>query len=259
MTARILVAIAATLSLGACATNDIHAGTSAGRLTASSLAEASGGSQVRVVLEPDSVGLPPVSVAEYMNRQEAALRRELEGTGVKVERTGDEILLTLPGNITFATGNADIRSDFFDVLTSVSKVLSEYDRTLIRITGHTDSIGGDKINVPLSERRADSIAAYLRAQKISSNRISAYGYAARYPVASNDTPAGREQNRRVEILITPTEAGMAPSSLSQSSLAEADPVADDTSVQEPATDTPSADDDGSDLAVDAGQANVPPG
>lgn len=144
-------------------------------------------------------------VGNYMDRQEAKLRAELQGTGVQVRREGNNLTLIMPGNITFSSGNADIRSDFFPVLNSVAKVLAEFNKTSISITGHTDSTGGDKINQPLSERRADSVAMYLRSQKVNSARIQAYGYGSRYPVASNDTPSGREQNRRVELQLVPNE------------------------------------------------------
>jgi outer membrane protein OmpA-like peptidoglycan-associated protein len=144
-------------------------------------------------------------VGNYMDRQEAKLRQELQGTGVQVRREGNNLYLVMPGNITFATSSADIRSDFFDVLNSVAKVLAEFNQTSIRVTGHTDSTGSDSINQPLSQRRADSVAMYLRSQKVSSSRIQSYGYGSRYPVASNDTPVGREQNRRVELELVPNE------------------------------------------------------
>lgn len=144
-------------------------------------------------------------VGNYMDRQEAKLRAELQGTGVQVQRDGDNLTLIMPGNITFASNSADIRSDFFSVLNSVAKILAEFNQTSIRVTGHTDSTGGDKINQPLSERRADSVAMYLRSQKVSSARIQSYGYGSRYPIASNDTPSGREQNRRVELELIPNQ------------------------------------------------------
>lgn len=144
-------------------------------------------------------------VGNYMDRQEAKLRAELQGTGVQVQRDGNNLTLIMPGNITFASNSADIRSDFYSVLNSVAKVLAEFNQTSIRITGHTDSTGGDKINQPLSERRADSVAGYLRNQKVNSARIQSYGYGSRYPIASNDTASGREQNRRVELELIPNE------------------------------------------------------
>ena len=142
-------------------------------------------------------------VGNYMDRQEAKLRQELQGTGVQVRREGDNLFLVMPGNITFASNSADIRSDFFPVLNSVAKVLAEFNKTSIKVTGHTDSTGGDKINQPLSENRADRVAMYLRSPKVSSARIQSYGYGSRYPVASNDTPSGREANRRVELELVP--------------------------------------------------------
>ncbi len=144
-------------------------------------------------------------VGNYMDRQEAKLRQELQGTGVQVRREGNNLYLVMPGNITFATNSADIRSDFFAVLNSVAKVLAEFNQTSIRVTGHTDSTGSDSINQPLSQRRADSVAMYLRSQKVASARIQSYGYGSRYPIASNDTPMGREQNRRVELELVPNE------------------------------------------------------
>ncbi len=150
-------------------------------------------------------GIAGGGVGAYMDRQEAKLRQELQGTGVQVRRDGDNLYLIMPGNITFSTGNADIRSDFFPVLNSVAKVLAEFKETSIKVTGHTDSTGSDKINQPLSERRADSVAMYLRNQRVASARIQAYGYGSRYPVASNDTAAGREANRRVELELIPNQ------------------------------------------------------
>jgi outer membrane protein OmpA-like peptidoglycan-associated protein len=142
-------------------------------------------------------------VGNYMDRQEAKLRQELQSTGVQVRREGDNLVLIMPGNITFSSGNADIRADFYDVLNSVAKVLVEFKETAIKVSGHTDSTGGDKINIPLSQNRADSVARYLRTQKISSSRIQSYGYGSQYPVDSNSTDSGKQANRRVELELVP--------------------------------------------------------
>lgn len=151
-------------------------------------------------------GAVGAGVGNYMDRQEAKLRQELQSTGVQVRREGNNLYLVMPGNITFASGSADIRSDFYDVLNSVAKVLNEFKATSIRITGHTDSTGGDKINVPLSQNRADSVGSYLRTQKVSGSRIQSYGYGSQYPVGSNSTESGKQANRRVELELVPTEA-----------------------------------------------------
>ncbi len=146
------------------------------------------------------------SIGYYMDVQEAKLRQELEGTGVSVTRMGDNIVLNMPGNVTFDTNRAEIKPQFYAVLDSVSKVLQEYQKTLVEIAGHTDSTGSDAINQPLSERRADSVAQYLRSREILPDRIAAFGLSSRHPVAPNDTAEGRAQNRRVEITLVPLTA-----------------------------------------------------
>lgn len=151
-------------------------------------------------------GAVGAGVGNYMDRQETKLRQELQSTGVQVRREGNNLYLVMPGNITFASSSADIRSDFYDVLNSVAKVLKEFKDTSIRISGHTDSTGGDKINIPLSQKRADSVAGYLRSQKVSGARIESYGYGSQYPVASNSTESGKQANRRVELELVPTES-----------------------------------------------------
>jgi outer membrane protein OmpA-like peptidoglycan-associated protein len=143
------------------------------------------------------------AVGYYMDRQEAKLREQLAGTGVQVVRQGDNIVLSMPGNITFATNSADLNSSFYPVLDSVALVLNEYDKTLIEIAGHTDSTGSDEYNQALSERRAKSVADYLRSRNISSMRMEAFGLGERYAVADNSTPEGRQLNRRVELTLVP--------------------------------------------------------
>ncbi|MFO7275894.1 MAG: OmpA family protein [Pseudomonadota bacterium] len=146
------------------------------------------------------------AVGQYMDRQEAKLRAQLEGTGVRVVRDGNNITLSMPGNITFATDSADLRPDFFDVLNSVALVLKEYDKTLIEVAGHTDSTGSDQYNQVLSERRAASVAQYLQSQGVNPQRIITVGAGEKYPIAPNDTPEGRQANRRVELSLEPITA-----------------------------------------------------
>lgn len=142
-------------------------------------------------------------VGAYMDRQEAALRSQLAGTGVSVTRLGDDIVLNMPGNITFATNQSAIDADFYPVLDSVALVVNEYEKTLIEVVGHTDSTGTDAINQPLSEQRASSVSRYLQSRSVMSQRLSTYGVGSNYPVASNNTDQGRALNRRVEITLMP--------------------------------------------------------
>lgn len=135
----------------------------------------------------------------YVDTQEAKLRQTLQGTGVQVQRNGDELTLIMPGNITFASNSADISSSFYPTLNSLVQVFKEFDKNGVNIVGHTDSTGSLQLNQDLSNRRARSVAAYLEGNGVPGTRISAYGAGPSQPVASNDTTQGRAQNRRVEI------------------------------------------------------------
>jgi len=145
-------------------------------------------------------------VGYYMDRQEMKLRQKLEGTGVSVTRMGDNITLNMPGNVTFAVDSADINSSFYDVLDSVALVLNEFEKTMVEVAGHTDSSGTEAYNQDLSERRAGSVAAYLRSRKVLGERLIEVGGGESYPIASNESAAGRQLNRRVEITIVPLTA-----------------------------------------------------
>ena len=147
--------------------------------------------------------LAGAGVGSYMDRQEAKLRAELERTGVSVTRSGDNITLNMPGNITFATNSADLNANFFDVLNSVTLVVNEFDQTVIEVAGHTDSTGATEYNQQLSERRARAVAAYLGGRSVLPDRIIAVGMGEGRPLATNDTDVGRQQNRRVELTLVP--------------------------------------------------------
>jgi outer membrane protein OmpA-like peptidoglycan-associated protein len=142
-------------------------------------------------------------IGYYMDKQEAELRHKLKNSGVSVVRNGDQIDLVMPGNITFDSDQASIKPSFTDTLESVSLVLKEFDKTIIQVEGHTDSSGAQSYNQLLSEKRAGSVRDFLLNQGIEPKRTRAVGYGERYPITSNDTPAGREQNRRVELTLVP--------------------------------------------------------
>ncbi len=147
------------------------------------------------------------AIGHYQDKQEAALRAELEGTGVSVVRRGDNITLNMPGNVTFATDSADLSPAFFNVLNSVGKVLAEYEQTVVEVAGHTDSTGSDSYNQGLSERRATSVSAYLKGQGVINQRVITLGMGEARPIADNSTSGGRQANRRVEITMVPVTSG----------------------------------------------------
>jgi outer membrane protein OmpA-like peptidoglycan-associated protein len=142
-------------------------------------------------------------VGAYMDRQEAKLRAELDATGVSVTRVGDNITLNMPGNITFPTDSSNLNAGFYEVLNSVSLVVNEYEQTVVEVAGHTDSTGTNVYNQQLSERRAASVAAYLRTRNVLGERIIEVGMGEERPVATNDTDSGRQANRRVELTLVP--------------------------------------------------------
>ena len=152
--------------------------------------------------------LSGAGIGSYMDAQEARLRQQLQGTGVSVTRIGNDVVLNMPGNITFDVDRSDLQDQFLPVLDSVSLVLKEYDKTLVDVTGHTDSTGSVEYNMELSERRAKSVANYLKASGVDHMRVYTMGAGPHYPVADNTTPAGRQLNRRVELVLKPlTVAG----------------------------------------------------
>lgn len=144
-------------------------------------------------------------VGYYLDAQAAELRAELASTGVQVVEGDDSIRLIMPGNITFKTDSADINSSFYPVLNSVAKVLKKYSNSTVMVSGHTDSTGSADYNLNLSRERATSVASYLQGQGIKSSRFEVLGLGSSNPIASNDTAAGRSQNRRVEIKIIPNK------------------------------------------------------
>jgi outer membrane protein OmpA-like peptidoglycan-associated protein len=150
-------------------------------------------------------GLAGGAIGNYQDRQEAALRAKTAGTGVEVVRKDNNITLDMPGGITFATNSADLNASFYPVLDKVSGTLVQYDQTMIEVAGHTDSTGSAQYNQALSERRARSVAAYLESRGVRGARLMVVGAGATRPLASNDTPEGRQQNRRVELTIVPVE------------------------------------------------------
>ncbi len=147
--------------------------------------------------------LTGAGVGYYMDRQEAALRNELRGTGVRVIRRGNQITLVMPGNITFRLNSSELRTRFYRVLNSVVRVVKHYRKTVLVIAGYTDSTGSVAYNQLLSRQRAQSVANYLMRKQINPRRLIVKGFGEQYPIANNATPAGRARNRRVELTLEP--------------------------------------------------------
>jgi outer membrane protein OmpA-like peptidoglycan-associated protein len=218
---RILMAVGVILLASGCETLDPYTGESRmSKSTKGALIGAASGAVIGLASGDDAVdrrqraligagvgALAGGSVGYYMDRQEAKLREELQGTGVSVTRNGDNITLNMPGNVTFATDSSDLNPAFFDVLSSVGKVVNEFDQTIVEVAGHTDSTGSESYNQSLSERRASTVSTYLRSRGVDEQRMITIGLGESMPVADNSQAAGRQANRRVEITMVPLTAG----------------------------------------------------
>lgn len=147
-----------------------------------------------------------VGVGVYQDRQQAKLRDRLAASGVSVTRSGDNIILNMPSDISFDVDQSEVKPGFYETLNSVAVVLKEFNKTSISVLGHADSTGSDEYNLALSQRRSLSVSNYLAAQGVSPGRLSAIGYGESRPVADNSTTQGRSLNRRVEILIDPVDS-----------------------------------------------------
>jgi outer membrane protein OmpA-like peptidoglycan-associated protein len=218
MKSKILVAIAATLALTACTTTNPYTGQSqlsntagggligagGGAVAGAIIGAAVGGDpRVGALIGAGAGGLTGAAIGNYMDQQEAELRAQLQGTGVSVTRVGQNLILNMPSNITFATDESVVQPGFNSTLVSVALVLKKFDKTIVDVYGHTDSTGSASHNQTLSQRRAVSVATILANQGIDQRRFYIEGKGSNSPIASNATESGRAQNRRVEIQIAP--------------------------------------------------------
>lgn len=190
------------------ASNKAVVGAVAGGLGGAAISKATGGEKTG---RDAAIGaLLGAGVGAYMEKQSKQLEQQMAGTGVEVKQdpTTGNIDLVMPGNITFAFNDATLNPAFTGTLDKVAQTLIQYDQTSINLAGYTDSVGSDSYNLNLSKQRAASVANYLVSKGVPANRIGVNGFGKANPVASNDTDAGRAQNRRVELTIN------APKSLS---------------------------------------------
>jgi outer membrane protein OmpA-like peptidoglycan-associated protein len=215
------LAVAGTVALAGCQTTNPYTGeqqtskttigAGIGALAGAVLGAATGKDakdrRKRALIGAGVGGLAGAGVGAYMDKQEADLRKKLAGTGVSVTRSGDNIVLNMPGNITFQSGSADLNANFFKVLDGVGIVVDEYDKTLIVVEGHTDNVGTDENNQALSERRASAVGQYLISKGVNGQRVMTAGFGESRPVSSNDNDSGRSQNRRVEVRLEPITQG----------------------------------------------------
>lgn len=208
-----LVILTSLITLSACTTINQNTGekdpnyTGTGALVGAAAGVLAGGligdSKKAAIIGAGVGALGGAAVGSYMDKQEQELRSDLEGTGVEVERVGDNIKLNMPSSITFDTNQAVIKPEFFSVLNQISQTVSEYQSTVVVIAGHTDSTGTAEYNQQLSMNRANSVSHYMMKNNVINERIITTGYGESLPIADNDTPGGKQANRRVEITLQP--------------------------------------------------------
>ncbi len=140
-----------------------------------------------------------------LDKQEAELRQQMGGD-VSINNTGDRLIVTLPNNLLFATDSTTLTSTLQGDLRALAQNVQSYPNSTLQIVGHTDSDGDAAYNQTLSEGRARSVANVLIGNGVSQSRVRTFGRGESQPVASNLTPNGKAQNRRVEIVILPNPA-----------------------------------------------------
>ncbi len=208
----IIVAVSGSMLVG-CAENvrnnpNTAGGAIIGALGGAAIGTLFGGDDRSNALIGAGIGLlAGAAVGQYMDRQERDLRDDLAGTGAEVNRDGDSLLVSFPANVTFGVDSSAIRPGFYRTLDDVSGTLNRYPQSYLDVVGHTDSTGSEAYNQSLSERRAGSVSNYFRSRGVEPARIASYGMGETQPIASNADSYGRQQNRRVELRITPATRG----------------------------------------------------
>lgn len=139
-----------------------------------------------------------------LDQQAKALKSQLNNPNIQVVNHGSYLQVVMPEGILFATDSAAVSGPAQNDLYSVAQNLNQYPNSRVEVVGHTDSTGRAAYNMDLSQRRANSVKGILTAAGVNPARIVATGAGQSNPVATNETAAGRAQNRRVEILIRPT-------------------------------------------------------
>ncbi|MEL6464782.1 MAG: OmpA family protein [Pseudomonadota bacterium] len=147
-------------------------------------------------------GLIGGAIGYDLDQQEAELRREL-ASGVTITNTGDRLIVSFPEAILFAVNSFTVRPGLSSDMAALARSLERYPASTVQIIGHTDSDGDAAFNQQLSERRANAVADVLLAQGVPFNRVQTFGRGESQPIATNATAAGKQQNRRVEIVILP--------------------------------------------------------
>ncbi len=149
-------------------------------------------------------GLTGAGVGHMMDKQEQQMSQSLANSeAVAVQRSGDLLAVTLKGDVSFASNSSVVLPGVYSELDRIASSLSQYPQTVVRVEGHTDSVGAEDFNLDLSRRRAEAVKNLLMQRGIDGSRMEVAAFGESNPVATNATEAGRQMNRRVVIMIAP--------------------------------------------------------
>ena len=174
-------------------------GGASGAVLGGVIGHAAGSTLLGAILGAAVGGAAGAYIGNYMDKQAAEMQRDLEGA--EVQRIGEGIKITFDSGILFDIDKSDLRPVSQTNLAELAKILNKYPDTNILIEGHTDNTGTDDYNMTLSKDRAQSVAFYLATLEVKSARFSTAGYGETQPIVMNDTPEGRQKNRRVDIAV----------------------------------------------------------
>jgi outer membrane protein OmpA-like peptidoglycan-associated protein len=179
-------------------------GAAAGALIGQVIGRSTSGPLIGAAIGAAVGGAGGAAVGKMMDNQERDMRNVLATSdAAAVSREGNLLAVTFKGDVTFDTNSAEVRPGLYSEINRVAGVMTQYPETLIRVEGHTDSVGADAYNMDLSTRRANAVKTLLVQRGVADSRIEVVGYGETMPIATNDTEAGRQKNRRVEIKIAP--------------------------------------------------------
>ena len=174
-------------------------GGAGGAVVGGVIGHAAGSTLLGAILGAAVGGAAGAFIGNYMDKQAAEMQRDLEGA--EVQRIGEGIKITFDSGILFDIDKSDLRPVSQTNLADLAKILNKYADTNILIEGHTDNTGTDAYNMTLSKDRAQAVALYLATLEVKSARFSTAGYGETQPIVMNDTPEGRQKNRRVDIAV----------------------------------------------------------
>jgi outer membrane protein OmpA-like peptidoglycan-associated protein len=200
--------LAMCLFLGACknmskSQKGTYIGAAGGAAAGAAIGKAAGNTAMGAILGAAVGGAAGYGIGRYMDKQAEELQKDLEGA--TVERVGEGIKITFREGIQFALNSAELSESSKSNLQDLAETLKKYDDTNILIEGHTDITGTREYNMRLSEKRAESVADYLKGLGVAGKRVTTAGYGPEQPVGDNETEYGRQQNRRVEVAIFANE------------------------------------------------------